>query len=363
MPVNYGSQIDEHHAVRRDAGMFDVSHMRVVDLDGDGADAPRAFLRHALANNVDKLKTPGKALYSCLLRRRRRRPRRPDRLLPARGLLPARRQRRAPPTRTSPGSRRSRAQRAPRLAHHAARRSRDDRGAGPARARARSGSACPAARRRRADAEAVQRGVRATPRGASCSSRAPATPARTASRSSCRPRTRRRCGRRCVAAGVDAVRARRARHAAPRSGHEPLRPGHGRNGVAARVGPRLDGRPRERARLRRQGGARSRNPRARSSSGLVLQDAGGVLRAHQTVHTGARRRRDHERHVFADDEDVDRARAAARRRSPIGDDRARRRSRQAARRARRQAAVRAPRQEFSSQLNHDRDPAFAKEPR
>ena len=67
MPVNYGSQIDEHHAVRRDAGMFDVSHMRVVDLDGDGARAA-TFLRYALANNVDKLKDPGKALYSCLLR-------------------------------------------------------------------------------------------------------------------------------------------------------------------------------------------------------------------------------------------------------------------------------------------------------
>jgi len=64
MPVSYGSQIDEHHAVRRDAGMFDVSHMRVVDVCGDGA---RAFLRYALANNVDKLKTPGKALYGCLL--------------------------------------------------------------------------------------------------------------------------------------------------------------------------------------------------------------------------------------------------------------------------------------------------------
>ena len=65
MPVNYGSQIDEHHAVRRDAGMFDVSHMRAVDLAGAGA---RDFLRYALANNVDKLKDPGKALYSCLLR-------------------------------------------------------------------------------------------------------------------------------------------------------------------------------------------------------------------------------------------------------------------------------------------------------
>jgi len=64
MPVNYGSQIDEHHAVRNDAGMFDVSHMRVVDLEGVGA---RDFLRGALANNVDKLKDAGKALYSCLL--------------------------------------------------------------------------------------------------------------------------------------------------------------------------------------------------------------------------------------------------------------------------------------------------------
>jgi aminomethyltransferase len=64
MPVNYGSQIEEHHAVRRDAGLFDVSHMQAVDIEGRDA---RGFLRHALANNVDKLKAPGKALYSCLL--------------------------------------------------------------------------------------------------------------------------------------------------------------------------------------------------------------------------------------------------------------------------------------------------------
>ncbi|HEY4138336.1 MAG TPA: glycine cleavage system aminomethyltransferase GcvT, partial [Casimicrobiaceae bacterium] len=66
MPVHYGSQIDEHHAVRRDAGMFDVSHMRAVDVEGP-AGAPRDFLRYVLANNVDKLKAPGRALYSCLL--------------------------------------------------------------------------------------------------------------------------------------------------------------------------------------------------------------------------------------------------------------------------------------------------------
>src|SRR5437016_379920 len=65
MPVSYGSQIEEHHAVRRDAGMFDVSHMLAVDLSGDQA---RAFLRYALGNNVDKLAVQGKALYSCLLR-------------------------------------------------------------------------------------------------------------------------------------------------------------------------------------------------------------------------------------------------------------------------------------------------------
>ncbi len=64
MPLSYGSQIEEHHAVRRDAGMFDVSHMTVVDLAGART---REFLRHLLANNVDKLKAPGKALYSCML--------------------------------------------------------------------------------------------------------------------------------------------------------------------------------------------------------------------------------------------------------------------------------------------------------
>src|SRR5690242_1568920 len=64
MPLHYGSQVEEHHAVRRDAGLFDVSHMRVVDIEGAGA---RAFLRRALANDVAKLRTPGRALYSCLL--------------------------------------------------------------------------------------------------------------------------------------------------------------------------------------------------------------------------------------------------------------------------------------------------------
>ncbi|MCX7890793.1 MAG: glycine cleavage system aminomethyltransferase GcvT [Burkholderiales bacterium] len=64
MPLHYGSQIEEHHAVRRAAGMFDVSHMRVVEVLGGDA---RAFLRRALANDVAKLAAPGRALYSCML--------------------------------------------------------------------------------------------------------------------------------------------------------------------------------------------------------------------------------------------------------------------------------------------------------
>jgi len=64
MPVHYGSQIDEHHAVRTDAGIFDVSHMTVVDLRGPRT---RAFLSYLLANDCAKLKVSGKALYSCML--------------------------------------------------------------------------------------------------------------------------------------------------------------------------------------------------------------------------------------------------------------------------------------------------------
>lgn len=72
MPVHYGSQLEEHHAVRRAAGMFDVSHMLAVDIEPreehGGRSGVRDFLRYALANNVDKLTVPGKALYSCMLR-------------------------------------------------------------------------------------------------------------------------------------------------------------------------------------------------------------------------------------------------------------------------------------------------------
>jgi aminomethyltransferase len=67
MPVAYGSQIEEHHAVRRAAGVFDVSHMGIVDLRGARC---RELLRTLLANDVARLNVPGRALYSCMLNER-----------------------------------------------------------------------------------------------------------------------------------------------------------------------------------------------------------------------------------------------------------------------------------------------------
>ncbi|MCO4799453.1 MAG: glycine cleavage system aminomethyltransferase GcvT [Colwelliaceae bacterium] len=61
MPINYGSQIEEHHAVRQDAGMFDVSHMTIVDVHGNDA---KAYLRRLVINDVAKLDVAGKALYT-----------------------------------------------------------------------------------------------------------------------------------------------------------------------------------------------------------------------------------------------------------------------------------------------------------
>jgi aminomethyltransferase len=65
MPVHYGSQLQEHQRMRSDAGMFDVSHMLVLDLEGEQA---HDFLRRVLANDVARLEQDGRALYSCLLR-------------------------------------------------------------------------------------------------------------------------------------------------------------------------------------------------------------------------------------------------------------------------------------------------------
>ncbi|MGE4407289.1 glycine cleavage system aminomethyltransferase GcvT [Pseudomonas sp.] len=67
MPLHYGSQVEEHHQVRRDCGVFDVSHMTVVDVSGNDA---QAYLQHLLANDVARLKSAGRALYSAMLNER-----------------------------------------------------------------------------------------------------------------------------------------------------------------------------------------------------------------------------------------------------------------------------------------------------
>ena len=67
MPLHYGSQVEEHHQVRRDCGVFDVSHMTVVDVTGPQS---REYLQRLLANDVERLQVPGKALYSAMLNER-----------------------------------------------------------------------------------------------------------------------------------------------------------------------------------------------------------------------------------------------------------------------------------------------------
>ena len=62
LPIHYGSLVEEHKAVRSSAGMFDVSHMTLVDVSGTDA---QTFLQKLLTNDVAKL-TTGQALYSCM---------------------------------------------------------------------------------------------------------------------------------------------------------------------------------------------------------------------------------------------------------------------------------------------------------
>jgi len=67
MPLHYGSQVEEHHQVRRDCGVFDVSHMTVIDVTGPQA---KVWLQRLLANDVDRLQDTGRALYSAMLNER-----------------------------------------------------------------------------------------------------------------------------------------------------------------------------------------------------------------------------------------------------------------------------------------------------
>ena len=128
MPVQYEGVIQEHRAVRTDAGAFDVSHMGEIEVEG-----PRALelLQGLLSNDLDRLERGRRAVHAAHERARRDH-RRPDRL-PARRLpLPARRQRVEPCGRLplDQGARDQRLRRARRL-----RRVRADRGPGTERDR------------------------------------------------------------------------------------------------------------------------------------------------------------------------------------------------------------------------------------
>ena len=250
MPVDYGSQIEEHHAVRRDAGMFDVSHMCVVDLRGDRV---REFLRRLLANDVAKLTQPGKALYSCMLRE-------------TGGVIDdlivyymndqwfrmvVNAGTRDKDLEWMRGIRRS-----VRCRRRAAHRSCDDRGAGTQRARRRPRACWTRTSPRVRSSSAPSSGWRRAPG----SWRVPVTPARTAGRSCCRPPRRRRSGVASARCGHRAMRTRRTRYAASRGRHESLRQRHGRDDLATRIRARLD---------RRLGAAGSRLHRPRSARGAT----------------------------------------------------------------------------------------------
>ena len=64
MPIRYGSTIDEHHAVRKNVGMFDVSHMLTVDFEGSQS---LSFLQKILASDLNRLTNDGQALYTVML--------------------------------------------------------------------------------------------------------------------------------------------------------------------------------------------------------------------------------------------------------------------------------------------------------
>jgi glycine cleavage system aminomethyltransferase T len=228
MPVNYGSQIEEHHAVRRDAGMFDVSHMLALDLAGPDATAfparPARQRRGQAQANRARRSTPACSTsdggviddlivyYASAIRlphRRQCRHRRQGRRLDAE----AHRRHRRNVTLTVGRDLAMIAVQGPRAIE-----------------RAKTWAAIPELSTATAAPPFQAQRVRRP-----ASSPAPATPARTVSRSPCpraarsdveRPR-RRRC---------KALRPRRARHPAPRSRHESLRQRHGRNRVAPDAG-------------------------------------------------------------------------------------------------------------------------------
>jgi aminomethyltransferase len=285
MPVNYGSQIEEHHAVRRDAGVFDVSHMCVIDARGGKV---REFLAKLVANDVAKLTTSGKALYSCMLNE-------------AGGVIDdliiyfidesffrivvnaGTRDKDLAWMRRVAGAIRRRTTERTDLAMVAVQGPQCTRqgrrvAAGRANRAAASGAGAllrqgvsPMKRRRRM----VRRAHRLHRRGWLRDHAARGRGRETLARSQCSRREVR--GPRC------------ARHVAPRGGHEPLRQRHGRGRRTARVRSFLDRVLRQsRARLHRAQGAGALKAAGLKKKfvALVLEDR-GVLRGHQKVVTAA----------------------------------------------------------------------------
>ena len=275
MPLHYGSQLEEHHAVRRRAGVFDVSHMTVVDVDGTDAEP---FLRTLLANDVAKLTHPGKALYSCMLNERG-------------GVVDDLIVYYLAPSRY-------------RIIVNAATRAKDlawfekhggrfeidiqERAEtamlavqGP-EARELAAATLPAALREPALALRPFSALAAD----GISSAEPDIPARTVGNSSFPPRTVSRTGTRSSSGRRAAVRPRCPRHAAPGGGDASLRQRHGRGNVAPDRGSRLDrclGTPGPIAFIGRAALEASRAGAARTRFCGLLLEGKGVLRGGQRV--------------------------------------------------------------------------------
>ena len=66
MPLQYGKVLEEHHAVRQAAGLFDISHMGLVIVRSGDVELTRHFLDRLVPQNLQKL-VPGKAVYTQFL--------------------------------------------------------------------------------------------------------------------------------------------------------------------------------------------------------------------------------------------------------------------------------------------------------
>ena len=244
--------------MRRDAGMFDVSHMLAIDVQRRGCARISAPCAGQQRGQAARAGTRALFLHA---QPRGRRHRRPDRIFLQRGLVPPGGECGQGRQATSPGSMSLAPQRGRGTRNSAAARPRHDRGAGPARARAGVGGAAGDARGRRKRCRPFMARSWATAAGAHRLHRRRRLRADAAGRA--------RGGAVAAADGPrrEALRPGRARHAAPGGGNESVGPGHGRERVAAGRGARMDGRSGEHARFHRQVGAARASAKRGNCSG------------------------------------------------------------------------------------------------